>query len=210
MTSNIMSASSGGGGGMSNLASSLSSLAQNLGNSSGGSLASQFSSSDLGGLGGSGGLGRSLSALGGDSSLGGGLGGLGSLQGNNLSSLMGSGSMSSHGGMGGMGGGMSDDRDMGRMNYNRNTRMDVDSRDMSRDCRTVMVKNLPYTVTWQELKEKFQECGEVKFAEIKLEMGRSKGQGTVRFNTSEEAKRASERMNGARVGGRDLVVRLDN
>lgn len=105
-----------------------------------------------------------------------------------------------------MGGGMGDDRDMG---YNRGSRMDVDNRISNNASRTVCVKNLPYTVTWQELREKFQECGEVKFAEIKLEMGRSKGQGTVRFNTPDEAKRAADRMHGARVGGRDLVVRLE-
>jgi RNA-binding proteins (RRM domain) len=51
---------------------------------------------------------------------------------------------------------------------------------------TVVVKNLPPTITWQELRDKFRNCGDIKFAEIK-----GKGDiGLVRFDSEWTAKRA--------------------
>lgn len=51
---------------------------------------------------------------------------------------------------------------------------------------TVVVKNLPPSITWQELRDKFRNCGDIKFAEIK-----GKGDiGLVRFDSEWTAKRA--------------------
>jgi len=75
---------------------------------------------------------------------------------------------------------------------------------------TVFVRNLPFSVTWQNLRDQFKECGDVKFAELKTdEQGRSKGYGTVRFAVPEEARRAVNLMNGFRMQGRQIEVRLN-
>ncbi|PSN45266.1 Myelin expression factor 2 [Blattella germanica] len=50
---------------------------------------------------------------------------------------------------------------------------------------TVVVKNLPPAATWQMLRDKFRECGEVKFAEM-----RGKDVGLVRFASDWDAERA--------------------
>lgn len=45
-------------------------------------------------------------------------------------------------------------------------------------------------MSWQDLKQRFAQCGDVKFAEIKMDNGRSKGFGTVKFHTEADAQRA--------------------
>ncbi|KAJ3078346.1 hypothetical protein HK102_004563, partial [Quaeritorhiza haematococci] len=76
----------------------------------------------------------------------------------------------------------------------------------------VFVGNLPYSTRWQDLKDLFRphQLNPVH-ADIMLEpgTGRSKGCGIVRFTTKEEAERAVEKVNGANVAGRNIVVRLD-
>lgn len=75
---------------------------------------------------------------------------------------------------------------------------------------TIFVRNLPFTLTWQNLRDQFKDCGDVKFAELKTdENGRSKGYGTVRFGTPEDARRAVNLMNGTRIQGRQIEVRLN-
>uniref|UniRef100_A0A286X7E3 Myelin expression factor 2 n=1 Tax=Cavia porcellus TaxID=10141 RepID=A0A286X7E3_CAVPO len=49
----------------------------------------------------------------------------------------------------------------------------------------------------------------VMFAEIKMENGKSKGCGTVRFDSSESAEKACRIMNGIKISGREIDVRLD-
>ncbi|XP_013010134.2 myelin expression factor 2 isoform X1 [Cavia porcellus] len=73
----------------------------------------------------------------------------------------------------------------------------------------IFVRNLPFDLTWQKLKEKFSQCGHVMFAEIKMENGKSKGCGTVRFDSSESAEKACRIMNGIKISGREIDVRLD-
>ncbi|KAK3578291.1 hypothetical protein CHS0354_010495, partial [Potamilus streckersoni] len=67
---------------------------------------------------------------------------------------------------------------------------------------------LPYSYGWQTLKEKFREVGDVKFAEIKMEGGKSSGWGLVRFGNSDDAQRAVELMNRAKFDGREVDVRI--
>ncbi|PIN98040.1 hypothetical protein AB205_0047450, partial [Aquarana catesbeiana] len=73
----------------------------------------------------------------------------------------------------------------------------------------IFVRNLPFDLTWQKLKEKFSQCGRVMFAEIKMENGKSKGCGTVRFDAPETAEKACRLMNGIKINGREIDVRLD-
>nr|XP_016853215.1 PREDICTED: myelin expression factor 2 isoform X3 [Anolis carolinensis] len=73
----------------------------------------------------------------------------------------------------------------------------------------IFVRNLPFDLTWQKLKEKFNQCGHVMFAEIKMENGKSKGCGTVRFDSPESAEKACRVMNGIKISGREIDVRLD-
>nr|XP_055030123.1 myelin expression factor 2 [Misgurnus anguillicaudatus] len=73
----------------------------------------------------------------------------------------------------------------------------------------IFVRNLSYDLTWQKLKEKFSQCGQVMYAEIKMENGRSKGCGTVRFSSPESAEQACRMMNGTKINGREVDVRID-
>ncbi|XP_033752005.1 myelin expression factor 2-like isoform X1 [Pecten maximus] len=73
---------------------------------------------------------------------------------------------------------------------------------------TVVVKNLPWSLTWQSLRDKFRTCADVKYAEIKMENGKSQGWGLVRFGSAEDAQRAISAMNRTRVDGREIDVKL--
>lgn len=73
----------------------------------------------------------------------------------------------------------------------------------------VFVRNIPFNYTWQDLKERFRHIGEVRFAAIRTENGRSKGCGVVRFSTPEDARKAVNMMNLYRLEGREIEVRLD-
>uniref|UniRef100_A0A8C7QDP0 Heterogeneous nuclear ribonucleoprotein M n=1 Tax=Oncorhynchus mykiss TaxID=8022 RepID=A0A8C7QDP0_ONCMY len=54
-----------------------------------------------------------------------------------------------------------------------------------------------------------QMCGIVQYADIKMENGKSKGCGVVRFDNPETAERACRTMNGYRLNGREIDVRID-
>lgn len=51
--------------------------------------------------------------------------------------------------------------------------------------------------------------GMVQYADIKMENGKSKGCGVVRFDSPETAERACRTMNGYRLSGREIDVRID-
>ncbi|XP_072294900.1 heterogeneous nuclear ribonucleoprotein M isoform X1 [Eucyclogobius newberryi] len=73
----------------------------------------------------------------------------------------------------------------------------------------IFVRNLPFDFTWKMLKDAFNTCGMVQYADIKLENGKSKGCGVVRFDSPESAERACRTMNGYRLNGREIDVRMD-
>lgn len=73
----------------------------------------------------------------------------------------------------------------------------------------IFVRNLSYDLNWQKLKESFSHCGQVMFADVKMENGRSKGCGTVRFDSPESAEQACRMMNGTKINGREVDVRID-
>ncbi|XP_006639912.1 heterogeneous nuclear ribonucleoprotein M isoform X2 [Lepisosteus oculatus] len=73
----------------------------------------------------------------------------------------------------------------------------------------IFVRNLPFDFTWKMLKDTFNSCGHVQYADIKMENGKSKGCGVVRFENPETAERACRTMNGYRLNGREIDVRID-
>lgn len=73
----------------------------------------------------------------------------------------------------------------------------------------IFVRNLPFDFTWKMLKDTFSSCGHVQYADIKMENGKSKGCGVVRFENPETADRACRLMNGTRLSGREIDVRID-
>jgi RNA recognition motif-containing protein len=76
----------------------------------------------------------------------------------------------------------------------------------------VYVGNLPWSVSWQDLKDHFRQVGEPVHASVFLDDGgRSKGCGIVEFNTREEALNAISQLNDSRIGNSDrpIFVRED-
>uniref|UniRef100_H3C6C6 Heterogeneous nuclear ribonucleoprotein M n=1 Tax=Tetraodon nigroviridis TaxID=99883 RepID=H3C6C6_TETNG len=73
----------------------------------------------------------------------------------------------------------------------------------------IFVRNLPFDFTWKNLKDTFNAYGMVQYADIKMENGKSKGCGVVRFDSPETAERVCQTMNGYRLNGREIDVRID-
>lgn len=74
----------------------------------------------------------------------------------------------------------------------------------------LFVGSLPYSTTDQDLGEMFGEHGQVLSAKVIInnEDGRSKGFGFVEMSTAEEATLAIEKLNGANMEGRNIIVSL--
>lgn len=74
----------------------------------------------------------------------------------------------------------------------------------------VVVQGIPWKYTWRELKPLFEECGAIARADVAFGRdGRSRGYGTVRFESNDAAQKAIEDFNGYELEGRTLTVRLD-
>jgi len=91
---------------------------------------------------------------------------------------------------------------------------DYDSSEKStpsdRTGRQIYVGNLPYHTSWQDLKDNFRSAGNVLRADIiTLPNGRSKGAGTILFETREEANKAIDLFHETDFQGRKLAVTLD-
>eukprot|EP01135_Chromosphaera_perkinsii_P009928 Nk52_evm21s1967 gene=Nk52_evmTU21s1967 len=79
-----------------------------------------------------------------------------------------------------------------------------------REGKQIFVGNLPYSVSWQDLKDLFREAGNVVRADVLLgHDGRSRGQGTVLFETEAEALTAIDMFSDKEFDGRALNVHLD-
>lgn len=76
--------------------------------------------------------------------------------------------------------------------------------------RKIVVWNLPYHIRWQDLKDLFRDYGNVIRADVpQTHDGKSKGMGTVLFETEADAERAIQEMTGKEVDGRIVDCRLD-
>lgn len=72
----------------------------------------------------------------------------------------------------------------------------------------IFVGSLPFSLQEAELREFFEEYGEVSSVKIISDKfsGRSKGFGFVEMTDDEQAKKAIEELNGAEINGRAIVV----
>jgi RNA recognition motif-containing protein len=72
----------------------------------------------------------------------------------------------------------------------------------------IYVGSLHFKMNEAELREVFEEYGEVTSAKIIFDKysGRSKGFGFVEMPNESEAKKAIEELNGAEVSGRNIIV----
>lgn len=72
----------------------------------------------------------------------------------------------------------------------------------------IYVGNLPYNVVEEDLREIFEEYGEVASVKIISDKltGRSKGFGFVEMDEDKEAKKAIEELNNAELSGRNIKV----
>jgi len=72
----------------------------------------------------------------------------------------------------------------------------------------IFIGSLPFSLEETELREYFEEYGEVTSAKIITDKftGRSKGFGFVEMPDDEAAKKAIDELNGIEVGGRTIVV----
>lgn len=59
----------------------------------------------------------------------------------------------------------------------------------------IIVRNIPSSFTWQNLRDRFSEFGEVKYCDIK----RGGGAAVIHFGNSREASNAVKLMNGLRI-----------
>lgn len=96
--------------------------------------------------------------------------------------------------------------------YNeRNSRSTASTRDqplVPKPGTEIFVGNLPFSINWQALKDLMREAGEVVRADVRTDnWGKSRGFGTVVFNTEEEATKAVEYFQGYEIEGRRLDTR---
>lgn len=72
------------------------------------------------------------------------------------------------------------------------------------------VASLPYSITDEELAQFFAQVGTVVSASVMKDKmtRRSRGFGFVEMGTEEEANAAIEKLHGADMGGRTLVVNM--
>jgi len=74
----------------------------------------------------------------------------------------------------------------------------------------LFVGNLPWSTTSDELKELFQQYGEIEKAEVAVSAsGRSRGNGIVLFKKEEDAQTALTKVNGMTFKERELYVKED-
>ena len=74
----------------------------------------------------------------------------------------------------------------------------------------VVVHNLSWDTDWKALKEAFAVVGSVARADIASDHnGRSRGFGTVRYDSTEEAEAAINQLHNTEMDGRVITVRLD-
>ncbi|NXC18145.1 NUCL protein, partial [Corythaeola cristata] len=73
-----------------------------------------------------------------------------------------------------------------------------------RDARTLFVKNLPYRLTEDEMREVFENAQEIRI--VMNKDGNSKGVAYVEFKTEAEANKALEEKQGTEIDGRAMVI----
>jgi RNA recognition motif-containing protein len=90
-------------------------------------------------------------------------------------------------------------------------RREEGSRYPPRSGRQIVVHGLPYSFSWQDLKDLANETGGAVKADINEDRatGRSRGFGTVLFETAEQATAAIEALSGHDIDGRTVSAKMD-
>ena len=74
----------------------------------------------------------------------------------------------------------------------------------------VYVGNLPWNLSWQELRDHLSVAGSITHADVPTDAsGRSRGFGTVLFASTREAAKAIQLFNESELNGRTIEVRPD-
>ncbi|XP_068056657.1 nucleolin [Anomalospiza imberbis] len=73
-----------------------------------------------------------------------------------------------------------------------------------RDARTLFLKNLPYRITEDDIREVFENASEIRI--VMNKDGSSKGMAYVEFKTEAEADKALEEKQGTEIEGRAVVI----
>ncbi|WAR00434.1 MYEF2-like protein [Mya arenaria] len=194
MGSGLSGMGSGMGSGMTGGMSGMGSMGSGM---SGMGMGDSFSGmSGMGGMGSGSGMGSGMGSGGmsdnfGMSSMGGGNMGASSGLSGMMDNSRSSGGMGNFGGSSGLSSRMDFGRDRSRSNQNVMQGLGQQDYTPRSDRTTVIVKNLPYSLDWQTLKQKFSGIGDIRFAEIsKNEQNRSNGWGLVSFRREEDAQMA--------------------
>eukprot|EP01102_Stenamoeba_stenopodia_P010756 TRINITY_DN3269_c0_g2_i1.p1 TRINITY_DN3269_c0_g2~~TRINITY_DN3269_c0_g2_i1.p1 ORF type:complete len:206 (+),score=30.88 TRINITY_DN3269_c0_g2_i1:111-728(+) len=69
----------------------------------------------------------------------------------------------------------------------------------------VSVDNLPREMSWQDLKDRFRQVGDVVFADVYHERGKLRG--VVEFRSRDDVKDAIRQLDGVEVRGNTIYVR---
>ncbi|GME82680.1 unnamed protein product [Ambrosiozyma monospora] len=100
------------------------------------------------------------------------------------------------------------DRPYGRDDREKNMR-EYEIKNNRIHANSIFIGNLPYSVQWWELKDHFQDAGDVVRADTVTSRGRPKGMGTVEFRTRDMALEAIKRYDRTTFMGREIFVRED-
>ncbi|NXX38537.1 NUCL protein, partial [Tricholaema leucomelas] len=73
-----------------------------------------------------------------------------------------------------------------------------------RDARTLFVKNLPYRITEDEMREVFENAVEIRM--VMNKEGTSRGMAYIEFKSEADANKALEEKQGAEVDGRAMII----
>ena len=79
---------------------------------------------------------------------------------------------------------------------------------MFMETKTLFVGGISWNLSWQDLKDAFNEHAEVVHAKIIMdrETGKSRGFGFVEFNNVEDAVKAKDAMDWVELDGRSIKV----
>lgn len=75
---------------------------------------------------------------------------------------------------------------------------------------SIFIGNLPFDCSWRDLKDHFEQVGEVARADIVTSHGKSRGMGTVEFKSGTDVETAISKFNHTQFLNRDIFVRQDN
>ena len=87
------------------------------------------------------------------------------------------------------------------------TERKVDSSEVPEDCKTILIKNLPYDISEEQLANKFKPCGDIKSIRMVYhsKLNHFKGFAFIDFEKSDSVKIAIN-LNGKELNGRKMTV----